>query len=232
MSRSDRLFRLLHALRTLPQPITAARLAQETEVSERTLYRDIASLRAAGALIDGAAGVGYTLTEDPALPPQTFDRIEIEALVMGLSDIRHLGDAQLTAAAESALAKIAATLPERLQRQALHATHLVYRMGAEVPVGPDISALRTACWDERAADLIYTDAKGAKTERRVYPLAIVYLDHGIMLLAWCCLRAEFRQFRLSRIIHFQPTEDSFRPRRVTLLRDYIRQMEHERHNRT
>ncbi|MBW8469183.1 MAG: HTH domain-containing protein, partial [Thiobacillus sp.] len=51
MARPDRLFRLLHALRTLPKPVTAAQLAEATGVSERTLYRDIAGLRAAGALI-------------------------------------------------------------------------------------------------------------------------------------------------------------------------------------
>ena len=56
MPRTDRLFQLLHLLRTLPQPVTAARLAEATGVSERTLYRDIDSLRAGGALIDGAAG--------------------------------------------------------------------------------------------------------------------------------------------------------------------------------
>ena len=64
MARADRLFRLLTALRMLPQPVAAARLAGETGVSERTLYRDIDALRAGGALIDGAAGVGYVLTED------------------------------------------------------------------------------------------------------------------------------------------------------------------------
>ena len=65
MPKSDRLFRLLTAFRMLPQPVSAARLARETGVSERTLYRDIQALRAGGALIDGEAGVGYTLTEDP-----------------------------------------------------------------------------------------------------------------------------------------------------------------------
>ena len=53
MARADRLFRLLDALRRLPNPVTAAQLARETEVSERTLYRDIEALRAGGALIDG-----------------------------------------------------------------------------------------------------------------------------------------------------------------------------------
>ena len=64
MARADRLFRLLDALRRLPAPVTADRLADETGVSPRTLYRDIDALRAAGALIDGAPGFGYTLTED------------------------------------------------------------------------------------------------------------------------------------------------------------------------
>ncbi len=45
------------ASRRPPAPVTAQRLAAETGVSLRQLYRDIASLRAGGALIDGAAGV-------------------------------------------------------------------------------------------------------------------------------------------------------------------------------
>ncbi len=224
MSRSERLFRLLHALRVLPQPVTAARLARETEVSERILYRDIQSLRAGGALIDGAPGLGYTLTEDPALPPQTFDRMEMEALVLGLSDVRQRGDPHLAAAAASALAKIAATLPERQQRQILHATHMVYRHGVPAGEGPDISVIRRACWEERALDLDYRDAEGTASRRRVHPLAIVYLDTGVGLLAWCCLRQDFRRFRVSRMARFEATEESFRPNRVALLRDYVRRL--------
>ena len=224
MSRPERLFRLLNALRVLPKPVTAARLARETEVSDRTLYRDIESLRAGGALIDGAPGLGYTLTEDPALPPQTFSRIEMEALVVGLSDVRQRGHTQLAEAADAALAKIAATLPERLQRQILHATHMVYRYETPVKDTLDISDIRTACWDERAIDIDYRDANGIPTERRIYPLSIVYLDTGSALLAWCCLRQDFRKFRIERIEAFQPTDESFRPNRVRLLRDYLAQL--------
>lgn len=231
MSRPERLFRLLNALRVLPKPVTAARLAVETEVSERTLYRDIDSLRAGGALIDGAPGLGYTLTEDPALPPQTFDRIEMEALVVGLSDVRRRGDAQLALAAETALAKIGATLPERLQRQILHATHMVYHYEVLASEAPDLSDIRTACWEERAIDLQYRDADGSLTERRVYPLAIVYLDSGTGLLAWCCLRKDFRKFRMSRMEAVEPTHESYRPNRVRLLREYISQMAGEGPNR-
>jgi biotin operon repressor len=73
MSRSDRLLRLLHALRSLPAPVTAARLAAETGVSVRQVYRDVGALRAAGGRIDGEAGYGYALAEDPALEEKDKD---------------------------------------------------------------------------------------------------------------------------------------------------------------
>ena len=111
MARTDRLMRLMDAMRRHGGPVTAARLAEETGVSARQLYRDIASLRAGGALIDGAAGVGYRLTEDPALPPQSFDRLEIEALRLAVAQLPRLGDPALTRAGEDALARIIATLP-------------------------------------------------------------------------------------------------------------------------
>ena len=69
MAKSDRLLELMQLLRTLPSPVTAARLAQELGASERTIYRYIENLRAAGAVIDGAAGYGFTVVEDPAMPP-------------------------------------------------------------------------------------------------------------------------------------------------------------------
>lgn len=221
MARSDRLFRLLHVLRSLPPPVTAARLAMETEVSERSIYRDIAALRAAGARIEGEAGYGYALTEDPALPPQSFTRIEIEALLLGLTEAGFSGDAQIAAAAETALTKIIATLPERQQREAAHAVQYVSRRQTRsVPV-IDLAPIRSACWDERALDLHYADKAGQITTRRVLPLTIAFLDNVLVLLGWCCLRQDYRQFRIDRIVTVTPTEESFRPRRVALLNTYI-----------
>jgi predicted DNA-binding transcriptional regulator YafY len=219
MARSDRLFRLLDALRRLPKPVTAARLAIETEVSERTLYRDIETLRAGGALIDGAAGYGYTLTEDPALPPQMFSQLEVEALVLGLAEVRQAGDPALAEAADAALAKITATLPERVQRQAIHAVQQTYRFDKRPPAPANLALIRQACWDEMALDIAYADKEGAATERRILPLSVVFMDRSLMLLSWCCLRQDFRWFHLQRISKLQATTESFRPRRVPLLRE-------------
>lgn len=221
MARADRLFRLLTALRLLPQPVTAARLAEETGVSARTLYRDIEALRVGGALIDGAAGVGYTLTEDPALPPQMFTRLEVEALTLGLAEVRQMGDAALARAAEVAMAKITATLPERVQRQAVHAVSRSYRLGHRGPAPDHIGLIRQASWDERAVDMTYRDLGGRTSTRRIWPLAIIYFDQSLMCMAYCTLRQDFRRFHLAGMSEVSLTDQSFRPRRVALLREYM-----------
>lgn len=224
MARTDRLFRLLHAMRILPAPVTAARLAEETGVSLRSLYRDIDSLRAAGARIEGERGYGYRLIEDIALPPQTFDRIEIEALVLGLAEVRYMGDPALAEAAASALAKVAATLPDRTEQHLLHAVSQVRRFESRFPRIPDMETIRAGCWREEALALRYADKDGAVTERQILPLSIVYLDSKMTLLAWCCLREAFRMFRLDRIEAVRMVGTSFRPRRVTLLRSYLAEL--------
>ncbi|MFN3991415.1 MAG: helix-turn-helix transcriptional regulator [Tabrizicola flagellatus] len=221
MPKSDRLFRLLDAFRMLPQPVTAARLAEETGVSERTLYRDIGALRAAGALIDGEAGAGYTLTEDPALPPQMFTRLEVEALVLGLAEVTMAGDPALARAAAQAQAKIIATLPDRVQRQAIHAVTQTYRIDRRAPLPPHMQTLREAAWEERALDIAYRDLTGRVTERRIWPLGTVFLDREVQCLAFCCLRQDFRRFKVQQMDRVALTDESFRPRRVPLLRDFI-----------
>ncbi|MFG5118135.1 helix-turn-helix transcriptional regulator [Methylorubrum sp. POS3] len=228
MARTDRLFRLLHAMRVLPAPVTAARLAEETGVSLRSLYRDIDALRAAGARIEGERGYGYRLIEDVALPPQTFERIEIEALVLGLSEVRQMGDPALAEAAASVLAKVAATLPDRAEQHLLHAVSQARRFAARFPAMPDIvgfmATIRSGCWREEALAIRYADKDGAPTERTILPLSIVYLDSQMTLLAWCTLREAFRMFRLDRIRAVAATGISFRPRRAALLRDYLAEL--------
>lgn len=223
MARTDRLMRLMDALRRLPGPITAARLAGETGVSPRQLYRDIATLRAGGALIDGAAGLGYTLTEDPALPPQSFSRLEIEALRLAVESLAGIGDDDLTRAGRDALARIVASLPERQARQALHA---IMRCFLQTPARPapsvDLALVRAACWDEQALLIDYVDLNGQRTRRVIWPLGLSYSDQSLMLLAHCRLRMDYRIFHVNRIAQASPTGDSFRPHRVAMVREFAR----------
>lgn len=81
MTRSERLLALLQVLRRHRRPVSGRDLAGEMQVSLRTVYRDIATLAAQGAPIQGGAGVGFILRPGFLLPPLMFQDDEIEALV-------------------------------------------------------------------------------------------------------------------------------------------------------
>ncbi len=229
MARSDRLFRLLEALRTLPSPVKGEHLASATGISIRSVYRDIDTLRAGGADIRGERGFGYILLDDGSLRPRTFTRIEIEALTLGLAQVKQMGDPDLVAAAEAVLGKVAATLPSAGQQHLLHAVSRVHRFDDRERRGearwPDMGLLRQACWREEALDIGYGDRHGAHTRRTIWPLAIVYVDRLLVVLARCCLREDFRMFRVERITAVTATGVTFRPRRAGLLRDYLAQLD-------
>jgi predicted DNA-binding transcriptional regulator YafY len=112
--RADRLFRLVQLLRRR-RVNTATRLADELEVSERTIYRDVQDLIVSGVPIQGEAGVGYALPHGFDLPPMMFTAEEIEALVLGARIVASWTDQSLAKAAGGVLGKIEAVLPERLK---------------------------------------------------------------------------------------------------------------------
>ena len=123
MRRADRLFQIVQHLRG-GRLVTAQKLGTWLEVSERTIYRDIAALQSTGVPIDGEAGVGYMMREGFDLPPLMFTRDEIVALVAGARMVRAFGGATMARAAEEALVKIGAVLPDaekaRIARTEIH----------------------------------------------------------------------------------------------------------------
>lgn len=221
MPRIERILRTLDTLRRLPAPVTAQALADEMEVTPRTIYRDIDTLRGMGVMIDGAAGFGFTLIEDNTLPPLMFDDEEIEALVLGLREVTQVGDPVLVNAAESALRKLHTRLPDRqahrLQHAVLSARHCC-RLATPMI---DVVALRRAAWDEQVVQIDYADEQGRETTRSLCPLSIVFMRQAQCLLAFCHLRNNYRVFRLDRIRSLHITDQSFRPRRVPMLREHL-----------
>ncbi|WP_299684766.1 YafY family protein [uncultured Tateyamaria sp.] len=221
MSRTHRLFQLMQALRRMAPPVTAQALAHEMDVSLRTIYRDIDALRGLGAVIDGEAGFGFTLIEDATLPPLGFENDELEALVLGLREVSVIGDPALAKAATSALTKIQARVPPAQGHRLKHAVLDARRYWRPDPPRIDVGRLRQAAWDEVSVRFQYRDAKGAQTTRTVKPLGIVYFQDTNVLLSWCHLREDFRIFRLDRMDALEITDVSFRPHRVSLLRDHL-----------
>jgi predicted DNA-binding transcriptional regulator YafY len=221
MSRSERLFDLLHALRRHRRPVSGKVLAEEIGVSIRTLYRDIASLQAQGAGIEGEPGVGYVLKPGFLLPPLMFSPEEIEALVLGTRWVADRADSILAQSARSALARISAVLPQELRYELEASALLVGISGIDRAVPDDLIApelLRKAIRSERKLRLAYRDATGALSHRIVWPFALVFFEQARVLMCWCELREDFRNFRTDRIGAVELLESRYPRRRQALLK--------------
>jgi len=226
MRRADRLFQIIQLLRR-HRVTTARAIADQLEVSERTVYRDIADLVASGVPIEGEAGVGYLLRPGFDLPPLMFTAEEIEALVLGMRVVSSWGDAGLARAATNALGRVEATLPERL-RARLSGSRL-YAPGFHVrgDVVDRLGELRQAADARRKAFLHYRDVGDVETERNVRPLGLFFWGSVWSLVAWCELRNGFRQFRLDRIVDLRVLDDVFADEPGRRLDDYFEAMERE-----
>lgn len=199
MRRADRLYRLIELLRG-GRLTTARQLAERLEVSERTIYRDIADLMASGVPVEGAAGVGYVMRPGFDVPPVMFSRGEISALVIGARLVEAWGGAAMARAASEALAKITAVVPAETARAADCTVIHAFRMpDLDTGARERLDLLDVAIRDTTRLKLIYTDEAGAKTERFVEPLGLVFWGKVWTLIAWCELRDDFRMFRVDRI---------------------------------
>lgn len=220
MSRAERLLDLLQLLRRHRHPVSGAELATTLQVSLRTLYRDIATLQAQGAHIDGAPGLGYVLREGFVLPPLMFTVDEIEALALGTRWVAERGDRRLGTAARDALAKIAAVLPASLRHE-LDSTALLVGPGAPIAAGDaELATLREAIRTEHKLHLSYRDAAGRTSARTVWPFALGFFDRVQVVVAWCELRGEMRHFRTDRIAALTRLPERYPQRRQALLRQW------------
>lgn len=218
MSRSERLLALLQHLRRHRHPVSGAAIAAELDISLRTLYRDIATLQAQGAAINGAPGLGYVLQAGFTLPPLMFSTDEVEALVLGSRWVADRGDTRLAAAARDALAKIAAVLPGALRHELDSATLLV-GPGEPIAVGDaEVATLRQAIRDEHTVQIHYRDAAGDESVRNIWPFALGFFDRARVVVAWCELRQSIRHFRTDRITRLQPSGRRYPQRRAALLK--------------
>lgn len=221
MSRTQRLFDLLQMLRRHRYPISGKHLADELDISVRTLYRDIATLQAQGALIEGEPGVGYVLRPGFILPPLMFSEEEIEALVLGSRWVARRTDKKLGLAATNVLAKIAAVLPEDLRRQLELSGLLIGPSKTSIEHDDEQEALiRYAIRKENKLEINYTDAKDVQSKRIIWPLALGFFEDAHVIVAWCELRSDFRHFRTDRITTLAPQEIHYPKRRQILLKQW------------
>jgi predicted DNA-binding transcriptional regulator YafY len=222
MRPADRLFQIVLLLRH-GRIVTAAALASALEVSERTIYRDIADLVKSGAPIDGEAGVGYRLRRGYQVPPLMFTGDELEALAVGAKLVSAWGDAALGKAAAQALARIDAVLPRHLEESLAASSRRFLALDCLLPAPrrEPMAILRGAMESGRKVRVAYRRGDGASSERTLWPLGLVFWGHCWTLGAWCELRASFRTFRVDRIDAAELLAEGFDDRYGHLWRDYL-----------
>ncbi|MFP5076492.1 helix-turn-helix transcriptional regulator [Rhizobium sp. YIM 134829] len=223
MSRTVRLFDLIGLLRARRLPVTALELARELGISERSIYRDIDTLRSLGALVEGEAGFGYSLRDGFFLPELAFSDDELDALVLGLGWVQQRGDPSLVKASGSALAKILAA-KSRKTAENLDSPALVTAASASQRLDPpQTKALREAIRGQRKVAIRYEDGQSVRTDRIIWPIAIVYFDDVRVLAAWCEERTAFRHFRLDRITVATLLDERYPGRRHAIIKQWRQQ---------
>ncbi|MFZ2005500.1 MAG: YafY family protein [Stellaceae bacterium] len=210
LRRADRLFDILQVLRAAKQPVTAASIADELEVTVRTVYRDIAALQARRIPIEGAAGIGYVLRRGFDLPPLMFTEDEAEAIAVGVRMLARTGDPGLQKAAESVLSKVTLVVPDPLRDFLGAAPVYVSKSGAPVPAQRDLpTTIRHAIRGGRKMRIAYRDEEGRETLRVIQPFAVAYYVEATLVCAWCELRNDIRHFRTDRVGRAEVLDEGF-----------------------
>ena len=228
MRRADRLFEIIQILRRVRRPVSAQAIADELEVSKRSVYRDIATLTAQRVPIRGEAGVGYVLEEGFDMPPLMLTAEEIDAAVLGALWVSTRAEPELARAAENLIAKIEAITPGPLRR------HIAAAAMSVRPVGPasedkvDAAMLRQAILEGRKVSLGYRDGDGRESKRVVWPVLLGYRDEGRILAAWCELRQGFRYFRTDRMTFAEALDQRYPESRGSLKDRWRKAMDAER----
>lgn len=220
MRRTERLFQIIQILRTNRTPVTGRRLADELEISIRTLYRDMAELIAQRVPVTGEAGMGYVLDEGYDMPPLMLTADELEAAALGAAWVASEADPSLARAAKDLISKLSLAIPKELQPVILHASSKIITPQSSVLERFDNGLLRHAIRERFRIQLTYTDRDGGTTDRIVWPLLIAFLDRNRYLVAWCETRMDYRHFKTDRVQELKVLGEKYPERRAILIKGW------------
>jgi predicted DNA-binding transcriptional regulator YafY len=204
--------------------VTATELAVRFSVSVRTIYRDIRALESSGVPIYTEEGKGYRMVEGYRLPPIMFTENEANALIMVEQLVLHNKDSSLVKDYSDAIDKIKSSLNSEHKAKVnfLSDRTQFSQMKTQEKNSDHLSTLQYSLTNFLLIDIGYTDEASRLTQRQVEPFALLNTRNSWILVAWCRLREEFRNFRLDRIQSLDLLSEKFTPQDMTL-EDYFRQ---------
>lgn len=199
MRRTERLFGIIQTLRSSRRVVTGQELADEFEISLRTLYRDMAELTAQRVPIRGEAGTGYVIDNDFDMPPLMLTVDELEAAVLGAAWVAQRGDTALARGARDLIAKLTAAVPTELRPVIVDSGLKPISFTPSLEDGFDVALIRTAIRNREKLSITYMDERENESERIIWPIYIAYMEEKRLIASWCELREDFRAFRTDRI---------------------------------
>ena len=215
--RLSRLTAILTHLQT-KRLLTAPTLADKFNVSIRTIYRDVRALEQAGVPIITEDGKGYTLMEGYKIPPVMFSESQANALILAEQLVLKNKDTSFIKDYTEAIDKIKAVLRQSEKDKAnllADRTRFEQNLNRERNSN-NISQLQQALTNFQLIKIDYTNEQDETTIRTVEPFALISTTENWLLIAWCCLRKEFRYFRLDRITKLQVLTEKFEQHKMTL----------------
>jgi predicted DNA-binding transcriptional regulator YafY len=224
MNRLDRLTAILIQLQS-KKIVRAEEIADRFEISLRTVYRDVKSLMEAGVPIGSQAGTGYFIVDGYHLPPVMFSQEEASAMMMAGKLVERMTDQSIRAAFDEALYKIKSVLNEaqkdHLEILQDHIEVLKPQMNLPAQSGNYLTDLQKAVAGKQVIQINYFSNQNELTQREVEPIGLFYYSAAWHLIAWCCLRNGFRDFRCDRIKELKQTGIAFEPRSISTMQEYF-----------
>ena len=233
MEEEPRLSRLTAIITQLQSKrlVTATYLAEKHNVSVRTIYRDIRALEKSGIPIITEEGKGYSIMEGYHLPPVLFTEDEANALITVERLVIKNKDQSLSENVSSAIEKIKSILRYSQKGNADLLTDRVYFGGNnnEEKTSNNLMQIQSAIIHFQVIKIDYYSSKEKQTTRNIEPFAIYSTNGNFLLIAFCRLRNDFRNFRIDFIKTLVPQSETFTKHNMTMQKyfeDYIQNKKH------
>jgi len=216
MNKFDRVVSTLVLLQT-KKVITAETISSRFDVSLRTVYRDIKTLKTAGIPIIGDPGFGYSVVDGYKLPPLMFNEGEAAALLTAGKFIGRMTDQDTQAYYASAMAKIKAILRSS-EKQALSVLDdsITFSDQSKWKNKPYIQDLFKSIASKNILEISYQKADGSSSNRNLEAIGCYHKFNNWYLVAFCQSQEDYRTFKMNRITSLRVLEEHFDREHITL----------------
>lgn len=233
MEEKPRLSRLTAIITQLQSKklVTATYLAEKHQVSIRTIYRDIRTLERSGIPITTEEGKGYSIMEGYHLPPVLFTEDEANALITVEQLVNNNKDQSLVENVGSAIEKIKSILRYSQKGNAdLLAERIVFGGHEKLErTSNNLMKIQSAIIHFQVVKIKYFSSENKQTTRDIEPFAIYSINGNFLLIAFCRLRNDFRNFRIDYIQTLITQNETFTPHDMTLQKYFENYIQNKKH---